>query len=315
MAVTDSSAGVASLGFWRAFLRKKAGLLGLFMLLSSILIAGLAPWIAPYDPYEAVRATAGDVMAAPSPGHLMGQDDIGRDVLSLVIYGARISLLVGFAASLIIIVLGCAVGMAAGYAGGRVDMILMRITDGILVIPSLPLMLVIIVVAGRGITNIILVIGLLSWTYMARVVRSQVLTVKERQFVMRARAIGVSHMGIVFNHVLPQVLPVIFAEATLDISYSILSEASLSFLGLGDPTLISWGSMLNRAFMRGAVTKGAWWYLIPPGLALGWVTLGLTLLSNAVQEIVNPRLQTHHLFDERKVVSLLRRFAGGPANH
>jgi peptide/nickel transport system permease protein len=312
MAGTDTVAGVASLGFWRAFLRKQAGLLGLFMLLSALLIAALAPSIAPYDPYESVRATAADVMAAPGPGHLLGQDDIGRDVLSLVVHGARISLLVGFAASTIIIILGCAVGMAAGYAGGRVDMLLMRITDGILVIPSLPLMLVIIVVAGRGITNIILVIGLLSWTYMARVVRAQVLTVKERQFVMRARAIGVSHLGIVFNHVLPQVLPVIFAEATLDISYAILSEASLSFLGLGDPTLISWGSMLNRAFMRGAVTKGAWWYLIPPGLALGWVTLGLTLLSNAVQEVVNPRLQTHHLFDERKIVSLLRRFAGAP---
>ena len=313
MAGQDSAVGVASRGFWRALLRRKAGLLGLFMLLSSILVAVLAPWIAPYDPYEAVRATADDVMAEPGAHHLLGQDDIGRDVLSLVIHGARISLLVGFAASTIIIVLGCAVGLAAGYTGGRVDMLLMRITDGILVIPSLPLMLVIIVVAGRGITNIILVIGLLSWTYMARVVRAQVLTVKERQFVMRARAIGVSHLGIVFNHVLPQVLPVIFAEATLDISYAILSEASLSFLGLGDPTLISWGSMLNRAFMRGAVTQGAWWYLIPPGLALGWVTLGLTLLSNAVQEIVNPRLQTHHLFDERKVVSLLRRFAGGPA--
>jgi peptide/nickel transport system permease protein len=313
MAGQDSAVGVASRGFWRALLRRKAGLLGLFMLLSSILVAVLAPWIAPYDPYEAVGATADDVMAEPGADHLLGQDDIGRDVLSLVIHGARISLLVGFAASTIIIVLGCAVGLAAGYTGGRVDMLLMRITDGILVIPSLPLMLVIIVVAGRGITNIILVIGLLSWTYMARVVRAQVLTVKERQFVMRARAIGVSHLGIVFNHVLPQVLPVIFAEATLDISYAILSEASLSFLGLGDPTLISWGSMLNRAFMRGAVTQGAWWYLIPPGLALGWVTLGLTLLSNAVQEIVNPRLQTHHLFDERKVVSLLRRFSGGPA--
>lgn len=314
MAGKDSATAGTSLGFWRALLRKKAGLLGLFMLVSSILIAVLAPWLTPYDPYEAVRATAADVMAPPGPDHLLGQDDIGRDVLSLVIYGARISLLVGFAASLIIVILGCAVGMAAGYAGGRLDLLLMRITDGVLVIPSLPLMLVIIAVAGRGITNIILVIGLLSWTYMARVVRAQVLTVKERQFVMRARAIGVSHMGIVFNHVLPQVLPVIFAEATLDISYAILSEASLSFLGLGDPTLISWGSMLNRAFMRGAVTRGVWWYLIPPGLALGWVTLGLTLLSNAVQEIVNPRLQTHHLFDERKVVSLLRRFAGGPAD-
>ena len=113
-----------------------------------------------------------------------------------------------------------------------------------------------------------------------------------------------SGLGIVMVHILPQVLPVIFAEATLDVSFAILSEASLSFLGLGDPTLVSWGSMLNRAFMRGAVSRGAWWYLMPPGVALAWVTLGLVLVSNAVQEVVNPRLQTHHLFDERKIVSL-----------
>ena len=290
--------------FLRSFLRKKAGMLGLFMLLSTILVAVFAPWIAPTDPYESVRATTEDVMAPPSLQHPLGKDDIGRDVLSLTIYGARISLLVGFAASVIIVLLGCAVGLTAGFIGGRTDLILMRITDAILVIPSLPLMLIVIAVAGRSLSNIILVIGLLSWTYMARVVRAQVLSVKERQFVLRARALGLTAFGIVFIHVLPQVLPIIFAEVTLDVSFAILSEASLSFLGLGDPTLISWGSMLNRAFMRGAVTKGAWWYLIPPGFALAWVTLGLTLLSNAVQEIINPRLQTHHLFDERKIVSL-----------
>lgn len=279
------------------------------MLVLILMIALLAPWLAPYNPYEAINAKTADVMAPPSTVHLLGQDDMGRDVLSEVIYGARISLLVGFSASVIIVVLGCTIGMVAGYAGGWTDIILMRIADGVLVIPALPLMLVVIAVTGRGLTNIILIIGLLSWAYMARVVRSQVLTVKERQFVMRARAIGVNHLGIMIYHVLPQVLPVIFAEATLDISFAILSEASLSFLGLGDPALVSWGSMLNRAFLRGAVSKGAWWYLIPPGLALAWVTLGLMLLSNAVQEIINPRLLTHHLFDERKITSLLKLLA------
>ncbi len=183
----------------------------------------------------------------------------------------------------------------------------MRITDGVLVIPTLPLMLVIIAVAGRGLIYIILVIGFLSWPYTARTVRAQVLSVKERQYILRARSIGVSKLGIVLVHILPQVLPIIFASATLDISYAILSEASLSFLGLGDPTLISWGSMLNRAFLRGAVSTGAWWYLVPPGFLLAWVTLGLNLVSNAVQEIVNPRLRTHHLFNERVILSSLRR--------
>jgi len=299
----EKSSAPTMISPWRSFLQYKLGVVGLGMLVSIILMALLAQWVAPYDPYEIIEATTSDVMAPPSSEHLLGQDDTGRDVLSSVIYGARISLLVGFAASLLIVTLGATIGMLAGYSGGRVDTILMRITDAVLVVPSLPLMLVIIAVAGRGLTNIILVIGLLSWTYMARVVRAQVLSVKERMFVLRARAIGVSHLGIMINHILPQVLPVIFAEATLDISYAILSEATLSFLGLGDPTLTSWGSMLSRAFMRGAVTRGAWWYLVPPGLALAWVTLGLTLLGNTLQEIVNPRLRTHYLFDERKMVA------------
>ena len=305
--MSDVSSASFGATFWRSFFQSKMGIIGLVMLVSVIFVAIFAPLIAPYDPYAIITATTEDVLAPPSPEHLLGQDDTGRDVLSSVFYGARISLLVGFTASFIGIVLGATVGMIAGYAGGGVDTVLMRFVDGILVIPSLPLMLVIIAVAGRGITNIILVIGLLSWTYMARIVRAQVLSVKEQRFILRARAIGVGHIGIMVNHILPQALPVIFAEATLDISYAILSEATLSFLGLGDPTLISWGSMLNRAFLRGAVTRGAWWYLVPPGLALAWVTLGLTLVSNTIQEVVNPRLKTHHLFDDRKMVMLGRR--------
>lgn len=305
--MSDVSSAPLRATFWRSFFQSKMGIIGMVMLVSVFFVAIFAPLISPADPYAIITATTEDVLAPPSPGHVLGQDDTGRDVLSSVFYGARISLLVGFAASFIGISLGATVGMIAGYAGGRVDTLLMRVVDGILVIPSLPLMLVIIAVAGRGITNIILVIGLLSWTYMARVVRAQVLSVKERQFILRARAIGVGHIGIMVNHILPQALPVIFAEATLDISYAILSEATLSFLGLGDPTLISWGSMLNRAFLRGAVTRGAWWYLVPPGLALAWVTLGLTLVSNTIQEVVNPRLKTHHLFDDRKMVMLGRR--------
>ena len=293
-------------GIWRKFLRNKMGVVGMFMLVSILFVAAFAPWIAPYDPYQTVKATTEDVLAPPSPEHPLGQDDAGKDVLSAVLYGARISLLVGFSASLIIVVLGTVMGMLAGYFGGRADMIIMRVVDSVLVIPQLPLMLVIIAVAGRGIVNIVLVIGLLTWTYMARIVRSQVLSIRERTFILRARAIGVGNLLIMWRHILPQVLPVIFAEAILDVSWAILTEATLSFLGLGDPTLLSWGSMLNRAFLRGAITRGAWWYLIPPGLALAWVTLGLTFLGNAIQEIVNPRLKTHHLFNERKMVAIKR---------
>lgn len=292
--------------FLYRFLHKKAGVLGIIMLILIVLIAVFAPLIAPYNPYEQADVSGADVMAPPSAEHPLGTNEKGQDVLSLVIYGSRISLLVGFAASVIIVVLGCVIGMTAGYIGGRTDIFLMRFTDAVLVIPALPLMLVVIAVAGRSLSNIILIIGLLSWSYMARVVRSQVLSIKERQYVMRAHALGIGSLSIVIVQILPQVLPLIFAEATLDVSFAILSEASLSFLGLGDPTLVSWGSMLNRAFMFGAVTRGAWWYMIPPGIALAWVTLGLVLVSNSVQEIINPRLQTHHLFDEREILSIRR---------
>ncbi|MCG8375203.1 MAG: ABC transporter permease, partial [Chlorobiales bacterium] len=178
----EASTETSAQSSWRKFVRSKMGMLGLLMLGTAVLMAVFAPWIAPYDPYEPVKATAADVMAPPSPEHPLGTDESGRDVLSLVIYGARISLLVGFAASIIIVLVGCTIGMAAGYLGGRIDLALMRFTDVMLVIPALPLMLVVIAVAGRSLGNIILVIGLLTWTYMARVVRAQVLTVKERAY-------------------------------------------------------------------------------------------------------------------------------------
>jgi peptide/nickel transport system permease protein len=291
--------------FWRTFLRHPLGLLGAAMLLSAVVVALLAPIVSPYDPYAHITIQPEEVMAPPSLQHLLGQDDAGRDVLSLLFYGARVSLTVGFASSLMSMVIGTMVGMVAGFFGGRLGNVLMRITDGLMVIPDLPLMLVIIAVWGRGLWKIILVISLLGWTYTARLVRSQVLSVKERQYVLRARAIGVSGARIIARHIFPQVVPLILAQAVLDISASILAESSLSFLGLGDPMLISWGSMLNFAFERGAISRGAWWYLLPPGLGIVWVTLGLIFLGNTLEQIVNPRLRTHHLFDPRRMVALV----------
>jgi peptide/nickel transport system permease protein len=297
--------------FWRTFLRSPLGLLGATMLLSAAAVALLAPVIAPYDPYAHITVQPEEVMAPPGPAHLLGQDDAGRDVFSLLVYGARVSLTVGFAASMMSMLLGTTVGMVAGYFGGRLGNVLMRFTDGLMVIPDLPLMLVLIAVWGRGLWKIILVIGLLGWTYTARLVRSQVLSVKERQYVLRAKAIGVSGVRILLRHIFPQVVPLILAQAVLDISASILAESSLSFLGLGDPMLVSWGSMLNFAFERGAISRGAWWYLLPPGLGIVWVTLGLIFLGNTLERIINPRLRTHHLFDPRRMVALV---VGGGVN-
>ncbi len=289
---------------WTTFRRKPMAMFGLLMLLSVVVMAIFAPWLAPYDPDILVRAEPEDILAPPDAEHWLGRDDAGQDVLSQLIYGARISLIVGFTSSIVSIIIGTTVGMVSGYYGGRIGNWLMRLADFLMVIPSLPLMLVIISVWGRGLWKIILVISLLYWTYTARLVRSQVLSIKERQFITRARAIGASGIRIIIRHIFPQVLPLIVAQGVLDISSSIIAESSLAFLGLGDPMLTSWGMMLNFAFER-AISRMAWWFLLPPGFAIVWVSLSLVLIGTALEEIVNPRLKTHHLFDARKMVSLL----------
>jgi peptide/nickel transport system permease protein len=290
---------------WHTFRRKPMGIIGALMLISAVFIAIFAPWIAPYDPDEKIFVEPGDLLAPPDAEHLLGRDDAGKDVLSQLIYGARVSLTVGFVASFMAMFIGTTVGLVAGYYGGRIGNALMRLVDFLLVIPDLPLMLVIISIWGRGLLKIILVIGLLGWTYTARLVRSQVLSLKERQFVLRAKALGASNFRTIMRHIFPQVLPIILAETVLSISGAIIAESSLSFLGLGDPMLISWGMMLNFAFER-AISRMAWWFLLPPGFAIVWVSLGLVLMGSALEEIVNPRLKTNHLFDPRRMLEFLK---------
>jgi peptide/nickel transport system permease protein len=291
---------------WKTLRKKPMAIVGLLMLAIVVFIAIFAPFLAPYDPEVRVDVVPDDILAPPDSEHLLGRDDAGKDVLSLLIYGARVSLMVGFVSSFFSMFIGTTVGLIAGYYGGRVSNTLMRFTDFLMVIPDLPLMLVIISVWGRGLWKIILVISILYWTYTARLVRSQVITVKERQFVLRARAQGASNFRIIMRHIFPQVVPLIIAQGVLDISSSIIAESTLSFLGLGDPTLISWGMMLNFAFER-AISRMAWWFLLPPGFAIVWVSLSIILIGNALEEMVNPRLKTHHLFNPRRMVSLVTR--------
>ncbi|MCJ7625792.1 MAG: ABC transporter permease, partial [Anaerolineaceae bacterium] len=229
---------------WDTFRKKPLAIVGVIMLLFVVVFAVFAPLLSPYDPYERVEAQPEDILAPPDSDHLLGRDDAGKDVLSLLIYGARVSLIVGFTSSFFSMFIGTLVGLIAGYFGGRVSNTLMRFVDFLMVIPDLPLMLVIISVWGRGLWKIILVISVLYWTYTARLVRSQVLSIKERQFVLRARVLGASDFRIIMKHIFPQVIPLVIAQAVLDISASIIAESSLSFLGLGDPTLVSWGMML-----------------------------------------------------------------------
>jgi oligopeptide/dipeptide ABC transporter ATP-binding protein len=284
-----------------AMLRRPMGAIGSAMLLIALVVALGAPLIAPYDPYAAAHPTIEDIYQAPSGTHPLGTDDGGKDVLSSLIYGARVSLLVGFSAAFIALLIGGVIGLVAGYRGGRLGSGLMRLTDFFLVVPDLALQIVIVAIAGQSLTNIILVIGALGWTTTARLVRSQTLSVRERKFVMRARAVGAGDVHILRQHILPQVLPLMLANMVLVISLAILSESTLAFIGLGDPTVISWGQMLNFAFDRGAVSAGAWWALLPPGFAIVWVVLGTTLLGTALEEALNPRLKRHHLEKDRSI--------------
>ncbi len=289
---------------WRTFRHRPMGIIGALILFSVVFVAILAPLLAPYDPKARIDVKPEDILAPPDAEYLLGRDDIGKDVLSQLIYGARVSLTVGFVASFMSMLIGTTVGLVAGYYGGRIGNALMRLVDFLMVIPTLPLMLVFISVWGRGLWKIILVIGILGWTYTARLVRSQVLSIKERHFVLRARAIGAGSRRIIIRHIFPQVFPLIIAQGVLATSSSILAESTLAFLGLGDPTLVSWGMMLNFAFER-AISRRAWWFLLPPGFAIVWVSLGLVLMGNTLEEIVNPRLKTHHLFDPRHMVALI----------
>jgi peptide/nickel transport system permease protein len=277
-------------------------LAGALMLVIAIFTAVFAPWVAPYNPKASIKINIEDVYTSPTPAHLFGTDDAGRDVLSNFIYGARVSLIVGFFASFISVFIGGTIGIVAGFYGGQVENLLMRLTDIMLVIPDLPLAVVLVALTKPSLLNIIFVIGILGWTGTARLVRSQTLSVKERKFVLRARAIGSGNIHIIRQHIFPLVLPLMVANTVLVISLAILEESTLSFLGLSDPTNLSWGQMLNFAFTRGGLSSGAWWALAAPGLGIVWVVLGCTLLGHGLEQILNPRLEWHHLSVGPKMV-------------
>ena len=290
------------LDFWKTFSKNRIALFGLFMLIVIIFVAIFADQIETYDVSTSKNITIQDIYNPPSAAHWFGTDDAGKDVFSNFVHGARVSLIVGFFAAFISVFIGGVMGIVAGFYGGRVENLLMRFTDIMLVIPDLPLMVVIVALTKPSLMNIIFVIGLLGWTTTSRIVRSQTLAVKSRKFVLRARAIGAGNGHIILNHILPLVLPLLVVNAILVVSLAILDESTLSFLGLGDPTTLSWGQMLNFAFYRGAMSAGAWWALVVPGVGIVWVVLSLTMLGHGLEQILNPRLEFHHLMPGRPVV-------------
>jgi peptide/nickel transport system permease protein len=266
------------------------GVAGLTILVAFVFVAVFADVLAP-EARLSVTNAPGAPLEPPSARFWLGTDEHGRSVLDLVIQGSQISLLVGFLATGMSMLIGSLVGITAGYSGGWVDVLLMRFTDWFLVIPFLPLAIVLAAILGQSLFVIAFVIGVTTWPATARVVRAQILTLKERSYVERARALGAGNSQIVGRHILPNVFPLIFANTILVVALAIYTEAILSFLGLGDPFKVSWGSILESAFAEGAISLGAWWYLVPPGLCIVLVVLGFTMCGYAFDEILDPRLR------------------------
>lgn len=256
--------------------KNKMAFSGFLLLLFFSLAALMAPVISPFDPWA-----PGTPYLAPDTRHLMGTNDIGQDLFSELLYGARISLFIGFFAAFLSTGIGIFLGLLAGYYRGSVDNILMRLADLFFLIPSLPLIIVLAAYLKPGIWNVILAIALLGWAGTARVVRSRVMQVREMPFVRSARALGAGNFYIMFRHILPNTFEVVFAKGALAVAGAMLTEAGVSFLGLGDPVQKSWGMMLHYAFSRGGIVNGYWWWYLPPALCISLAVLGFVLLGYA----------------------------------
>ena len=279
----------AALGrFWRDFRHDRGGMAGLIILSFFIIVAILAPLLIPADALDVTKAT-GERFDGPSLAYPLGTDEDGRSILLLLAYGTRISLTVGLAATLVAMVIGTAVGIMAGHFRGIGSHALVGVTDWFLVIPFLPLAIVLATVLGPSTLNLIIVIGITSWAGTARLIRAQTLSIEGRPYIERSKALGAGNWHQMTRHVLPNVFPLVLANTTLTVAIVILSETTLSFLGLGDPLAPSWGAILDSAFSSGAVSQGAWWYVLPPGICVVLVVLSFTLVGRAMERIVDPR--------------------------
>jgi peptide/nickel transport system permease protein len=276
--------------FLRAFMHRPSGVAGLAVLAFCTILALAAPLFIGPNQLDVTKVN-GPLLASPSTQYPLGTDQAGRSVLLMLIWGSRESLRIGVIATLLTMVIGTAVGIIAGHYGGIIGRLLMHVTDWFIALPGMPLAISLAAVLGQGETSITVAIAVTSWTATARLVRAQTLAVEARPFVERSRALGAGHTQIMLRQVLPNVMPLILVSSTLTIAGAMLSEATLTFLGLGDPTSVTWGEMLNQAFFGGAFTADAWWYILPPGLAILVVVLGFTLVGRAVEYVLNPRME------------------------
>ncbi|UCH57497.1 MAG: ABC transporter permease [Candidatus Bathyarchaeota archaeon] len=278
--------------FAAVYKRSKSGLLGLAILLFFICTAVFAPFLAPYNPYTRVDRP----FRPPSTRYLLGTNDIGQDIFSELIFGTRVSLTIGFAAAIFTVVIGTLVGVVSGFVGGAVDEVLMRFTDVIMILPSIPLLILLMALFGKqSFFIMVLAISIMGWTGTARMVRSSTLSIKERMYVEASKAIGAGDRHIIAKHVLPNVSPLIMATMIYQVAGAMMSEAGLAFLGLGDPGNKSWGMILHYAQTSGGwyanMGYPAWWWIIPPGLCVAFTIASLVLIGQTLEEIINPRLR------------------------
>lgn len=266
------------------------GSIGAAVLLAFIVVAVMAPWVAPFDPFDVNYLADGKLarLSPPEGQFWLGTSYYGRDVLSQLIHGARVSLMVGLAAAAITVALGANIGLWAGYAGGRVDAVLMRMTDIAFGIPFLPFTVLLVALLSPSVWNIILTISVLQWRSVARVIRAQTLTVKTRPYVKAAQVAGASGVRIVYRHILPNLLPLILLNIAFGVAYAVLAEASIGFLGFGDPMRVSWGGMLHDAYITGSLSR-AWWPVVPPGICISLLVLSAFLVAREYERAADPR--------------------------
>ncbi|MFG3006960.1 ABC transporter permease [Streptomyces calvus] len=275
--------------FWRQYRTHRAGVAALAVLALFALLAVSAPLLVGSGVADVTDAP-GSPLERPGAELPLGADRFGRDLLGLVVWGARVSLLVGLLAAALSVAIGTVIGVTAGHFRGWYATVLMRITDWFLVMPTLVLAIALATVMSRSLLTTVVAIGVTTWPTTARLVRAQTLAVETRPYIERARALGGGHWHVMTRHVLPNVMPLVLAQTTLIISSAILAEATLAFLGLGDPTVVSWGGLLQDARDAGAVSAGHWWYLVPPGVAVAVVALAFTVCGRAVESVLDPRL-------------------------
>ncbi|MDU9004390.1 ABC transporter permease [Sedimentitalea todarodis] len=278
--------------FVRAVHESRAGRISFYIVVACIVLAFIGPWIAPYGPFERVYDPVTERLIRLSPptrDHWLGTTTLGRDIFSQLLWGFRSAIVVGFATAFGVVAIGVNVGLISGYMGGRVDTVMMRLTDIFLGLPFLPFIIVILAITGRSTTTIIIAMTLIMWRSAARVVRAQVLSIKQQSFVAAARTTGGGDLSIIYREIAPNIMPIALVNVAFSLAWAIITEASIGFLGYGDAKAISWGTIIHDAYASQMMYQAPWW-VVPPGIAIMVLVSAVYFLGRAYEHVVNPRL-------------------------